>query len=79
MDKQFVYEVKKYPVEQFVRLAYFCTDQGACKLNELPSQQLSVFEELLNARGLEGWELVQTFFGEDGVVAVWKQEKTKKA
>ena len=47
-------------------------------MNSLVSSS-TPFEELLNARGLEGWELVQTFFGEDGVVAVWKQEKNKKA
>ncbi len=76
MEKRFEYEVKKYPVEKFVRLAYFCTDEGECKLNELPSEQLKAFEELLNERGAQGWDLGQAFFGEDGVVVVWKREKT---
>jgi hypothetical protein len=75
MEKQFAYEVKKYPVEQFIRLAYFCTDKGECGLNELPSEQMTAFEDLLNERGSGGWELVQAFFGTDGVVAVWKREK----
>jgi hypothetical protein len=79
MSKQFVYEVKKYPVTQFVRLAYFCTDEGECKLNELPSDQLNAFEALLNERGLNGWELVQAFFSDDGLVAVWKKDKHHKA
>jgi len=28
---------------------------------------------ILNGRGSEGWELIQIFFGEDGVVAFWKR------
>jgi hypothetical protein len=75
MGKQFVYEIKKYPAEQFVRLAYFCTDEGACRLDELPSEQMTAFADLLNERGVDGWELVQSFFNADGVVTVWKREK----
>mgnify|MGYP001035204307 FL=1 len=75
MRKKFVYAVEKYHTEQFVRLVYFCTDHGECALNELPSEQMKAFESLLNAKGSEGWELVQTLFGQDGVVAIWKKEK----
>ena len=77
MKKQFVYEVEKYEAAQFVRLAYFCTDQGECSLDQLPENQVKVFEELLNERGAEGWELVQLFFGSDGVMAVWKREQAE--
>ncbi|HKI48096.1 MAG TPA: DUF4177 domain-containing protein [Desulfobacteria bacterium] len=75
MGKQFVYEIKKYSAEQFVRLAYFCTDEGDCRLDELPSEHLAAFADLLNERGADGWELVQAFFNTDGVVTVWKREK----
>ena len=74
MSKPFVYQVKKYATEQFLRLAYFCTDQGECSLEQLPVEQMKAFEDLLNARGAEGWELVQAFFGSDGVVTIWKKE-----
>ena len=75
MEKQFVYEIQKYPAEQFVRLAYFCTEGGECGLDELPSEQMGAFADLLNERGAAGWELVQTFFRTDGVVTLWKKEK----
>jgi len=75
MSKQFVYDVKKYASEQFVRLAYFCTDQGECGLDQLPSREMTAFEDLLNLRGSEGWELVQSFFGSDGVITIWKKEQ----
>lgn len=75
VGKQFVYEVKKYASEQFLRLVYFCTDKGECKLDQLPSEQMKAFEDLLNLRGLEGWELVQSFFGSDGVITIWKKEQ----
>lgn len=73
MSVQFEYAVEKYPTEQFVHLVYFCTDQGDCGLDDLPSEQMKIFEALLNAKGAEGWELVQTFFGADGVLAIWKR------
>jgi hypothetical protein len=75
MGKQFVYEIKKYSAEQFVRLAYFCTTEGDCRLDELPTEQMSAFADLLNERGAEGWELVQVFFNTDGVVTLWKKEQ----
>ena len=73
MSKKFTYEVSQYSTEQFVRLAYFCTEKGDCSLNEIPSEQTQAFQDLLNKRGSEGWEFVQTFFGSDGVIIVWKK------
>lgn len=73
MSKQFEYVVEKYPTEQFVKLVYFCTDQGECGLNDLPAEHMKMFEALLNSKGTEGWELVQSLFGSDGVVAIWKR------
>jgi len=29
---------------------------------------------MLNRRGAEGWEIVQTLFGRDGIVIFWKRE-----
>jgi threonine synthase len=79
MEKQFIYEVKAYAAEEFNRLAYFCTDQGECSLSELPSEQMKAFEDRLNERGADGWELVEAFFGEDGVLTIWKKEKSQRA
>jgi len=72
--KQYEYEITKHPAEQFIQLAYFCTDKGECRYDQLPSDQISILRNILNDRGDQGWELVQIFFGEGGVLAFWKRE-----
>ncbi|MCJ7595163.1 MAG: DUF4177 domain-containing protein [Desulfobacterales bacterium] len=69
----FKYEITKHPAEEFSQLVYFCTEQGECKVNDLPPDQLEVLRDALNERGGQGWELVQLIFGKDGIVAVWKR------
>ena len=70
---RFEYEITKHPAEEFSKLIYFCSDQGECALNELPLDQLNLLVKLLNQRGDEGWELIEIFFGKDGIVAFWKK------
>jgi len=70
---QFKYEITKHPAEEFSKLIYFCSDQGECTINELPSEQLELLVKLLNQRGEEGWELIEILFGKDGIVAFWKK------
>lgn len=70
---KFEYKITKHPSEEFKKMVYFCTDEGQCNIDQLPADQLSVMEEIMNERGLEGWELVQLSFGEGGVIAFWKR------
>lgn len=70
---RFEYEISKHSAEEFSKLIYFCSDQGECALNELPPDQLRGLAKLLNKRGDEGWELIEMFFGKDGIVAFWKR------
>lgn len=72
--KQFEYEVSKHPANKFAHLVYFCTEEGACKIDQVPSDQTKILEDILNEKGANGWELVQTFFGKDGIVIIWKRE-----
>ncbi|MFC1495611.1 hypothetical protein ACFL6W_10045 [Thermodesulfobacteriota bacterium] len=72
--KNFEYRITKHPSNNFKKVGFFCTDQGECNLDQLPSDQLSVLENILNENGVQGWELVQLSFGSDGVVAFWKKE-----
>ncbi|MCF8143315.1 MAG: hypothetical protein K9N21_05285 [Deltaproteobacteria bacterium] len=44
-------------------------------MDQLPSEQMKAFEDLLNQRGSGGWELVQSIFGSDGVITIWKKEQ----
>lgn len=72
--RRFEYEIASYPAERFAQLVYFCSDEGDCSLEQVPSSQMEVFQSLLNERGGEGWELVQGFFGSNGVLVIWKRE-----
>jgi hypothetical protein len=71
--KQFEYEITKHPADEFTRLVYFCTNEGECDVDQLPLNQTEVLEKILNEMGVQGWELVQVFFGKGGIVALWKR------
>ena len=72
--KKFQYDITVHPVESFKKVAFFCTQEGECTLEELPSDQVNILQNLLNARGGQGWELVDMAFGKDGLLAIWKSE-----
>ena len=72
--KKFEYRITKHPSAEFEQVGIFCTDQGECNVDQLPSDQLSVLEKILNEKGGLGWDLVQISFGKDGVIAFWKKE-----
>ncbi|HUU41908.1 MAG TPA: DUF4177 domain-containing protein [Desulfatiglandales bacterium] len=71
--KKFEYDITKHPVEDFNHLVYFCSQTGECTLDQVPDYQTDVLKGILNNRGSEGWELVQIFFGRNGLVAFWKR------
>ncbi len=72
--KKFSYDITIHPVESFKKVAFFCTQEGECSLEELPSDQLGALRDLLSERGEQGWELVDMAFGKDGLLAIWKSE-----
>ncbi len=72
---RFEYQITTHPAEEFSKLIYFCSDEGECALNDLPPDQLKLLAKLLNQKGDEGWELIEMFFGKDGIVAFWKRER----
>jgi hypothetical protein len=71
--ERFEYEITTHNAESFARVVYFCSDAGDCKLEEVPVQEPAILADILNERGLNGWELVQMVFGKDGVLACWKR------
>ncbi len=72
--KRYEYEITKHPSTEFKQLAYFCSDRGECNVDQLPADQLTILQDVLNSRGSLGWELIQLSFGEDGIIAFWKKE-----
>ena len=71
----FEYTIIKIPAQAFENLAFFCSDKGDCALEDVPVDQTRLLTDILNEKGAEGWELVQLFFQEKGVVTVWKRKK----
>jgi hypothetical protein len=71
----FEYDVVKIPVQAFQHLAFFCSRDGECALDDVPTDQAARLTDILNEKGAEGWELVQLFFDPSGVVAIWKRSK----
>ncbi|MCF8061342.1 MAG: hypothetical protein K9M82_02400 [Deltaproteobacteria bacterium] len=69
----FEYDITKHGAEAFTRVAYFCSEEGECGIEEVPADQLRILGDILNGRGAEGWELVQLFFNQEGVLAFWKR------
>jgi len=72
--RRFEYEITKHPSTDFSQLVYYCTDKGECSIDQVPSDQTNILKDILNQRGAEGWELVQTLFGKDGIINTWKRE-----
>lgn len=71
--KSFEYEITSHPADSFKDLVYFCTSEGSCSVENLPSHQLKKMQDFLNERGRHGWELIQASFGKNGVVVFWKR------
>ena len=76
--EKFIYEISKYPAEALNQLVFFCSEKGECRINQVPHDQTKILEELLNEQGAQGWELIQLFFGKDGVIAFWKRRLQDK-
>lgn len=69
----FEYEITSYPADAFKEVVYFCSSEGACNLEKIPSNQINRMQAILNEHGQEGWELVHVAFGKDGILAFWKR------
>ena len=71
--ERFEYDFTSHPAESFSKMVYFCSPGGECRLSDVPEKEPAALVELLNLRGLDGWELIQLFFGDDGAIACWKR------
>ncbi|MFC1895048.1 hypothetical protein ACFL0Q_00070 [Thermodesulfobacteriota bacterium] len=69
----FEYAVTPHDQGEFERLVVFCSQEGECKLSDVPVPQRRSLEQLLNGKGAQGWELVQILPGQGGLLAIWKR------
>ncbi len=70
---RFEYEVTKHSDREFNKTNFFCTPSGECTLEEVPDQEILLLKKVLDDRGNQGWEMVQLYFGKDGIIAFWKR------
>ena len=70
----FEYRVTLHPAETFKEMILFCSREGSCNAEVVPSEQIKKMEDLLNEGGVQGWELVQASFGKEGVLVFWKRQ-----
>ena len=76
--ERFEYEISRHTTDTFNQLVYFCSEAGECRLEQVPGDQTKILADILNERGGQGWELVEVYFGKDGVMAFWKRRIREK-
>ncbi len=70
--ERFEYEISTHVGNAFAKLAYICSQAGECSL-EAMRQEPQILVDLMNERGLQGWELIQLVSREQGLMAFWKR------
>ncbi|MBN2283375.1 MAG: hypothetical protein JXO48_05750 [Deltaproteobacteria bacterium] len=73
--KVFEYRITRHPAEELREMVIFCSERGECGLGDVPQDQVVRLQNILNETGRDGWELIDTVFGRDGLLAFWKREK----
>ena len=71
--KQIKYQITMHSSKSFKDVVYFCSKEGHCQLEEVPSDQIGRLETILNEQGQKGWELAQASFGKEGMMIFWKK------
>jgi len=51
-----------------------CDTEGHCFYNDIMRLYLDKFKNLLNNKGLDGWELTQAGYHKGSLVCFWKRE-----
>ncbi len=84
---KFEYIVKIYSMDQLKdagidteeenNIVYACRSDGACEIHEVGMEQLDNLSGIFNEMGSEGWELVELFFHQSGIVTFWKRRIEK--
>jgi hypothetical protein len=71
--KQFEYQITLHSAESFKELVYFCSEDGSCAMEQIPSDQIGKLEGILNEQGERGWEFAHASFGKQGMMIFWKK------
>jgi len=60
-----------FPEDQVIA----CDTEGHCFFSDVLRPYMDVFKNVLNDRGVQGWELVQISYHKGSLVCFWKREK----
>lgn len=60
-------------IEEENNIVYACRPNGECEIHEVGIEQLDNLSGILNDMGNEGWELIELFFHQSGIVTFWKR------
>jgi hypothetical protein len=71
--KRFEYQITLHSADSFRELVYFCSEDGSCAMEQIPSDQIGKLESILNDQGERGWELTHASFGKQGMMIFWKK------
>jgi hypothetical protein len=73
--RRFEYDITIHPAEAFQQLVYICTADGECQEEPAPTSNVAGrLVEIMNARGRDGWELVEVKASSRAIVTFWKRE-----
>jgi hypothetical protein len=85
--KRWEYEIASYSSEQVIAVreqmslpagaegkVMFCTDKGACFLDNIPNPNTKAIQQILNQRGADGWQLAGAVFRTDEMLCFWMRE-----
>jgi len=53
---------------------FFCDSKGHCFFEQMPNPEVVALTSILNARGDEGWELVQFLYHKNDMICFWKRQ-----
>ena len=55
----------------------YCDSQGECFFDATPNPYVGAIAEILNARGEQGWILVQIVPREQDMICFWRRERSR--
>ncbi len=83
MTNKWQHQITIYSPEDILRLIQqsveesppqiFCDDEGACYFDDGPNPYTHAIEQLLDAEGQAGWELVDVTFRPNQAICIWKR------
>ena len=66
------------PPEEAEPPVLYCDSQGVCFFDNAPNPYLAAMVEILNARGEQGWILVQVALREQDMICFWRRARAEE-